>query len=171
MVISQGGYSPESIALFYCSLEELSAIPDHSVDLVVSCAVLEHLYDLHSAFAHLARITSPGGLGLHQVDFRDHRNFSRPLDYLLLSEEKFTALFKEKHGECGNRVRPQEMRQLFEQAGFRVKEFRPTEFVGQEYLTGLLRRLGRAGKSRYCNYPVEDLNYLGGFFILEKEHI
>ncbi len=170
MVISQGGYSPECLSLYSSSSEELSAIPDQNVDIVLSCAVLEHLYDLKSAFTHLARITKPQGLGLHQVDFRDHRDFSRPLDFLLLSDKKFSRVFQEKHGECGNRVRPQEMRQLMELAGFRVKECLSNAFVEEKYLTEFLGRLRKARKSAYRHYPAEDLRCLSGFFILVKEH-
>jgi ubiquinone/menaquinone biosynthesis C-methylase UbiE len=168
MVVSQGGYSPESLSLYSCSLEELSAIPDQFVDIVLSCAVLEHLYDLESAFAHLARITKPEGLGLHQVDFRDHRDFSRPLEFLLLSDCRFFREFTEHHGECGNRCRPQEMRKLLDLAGFQVKDFRPNAFAEEKYLTEFAGRLRKAKKSRYRDYPAEDLGCLGGFFILEK---
>jgi SAM-dependent methyltransferase len=168
-VLVEGGYPPESLSLYSCSLEELSGVPDQSVDMVISCAVLEHLYDLPSAFHHLARITKPGGLGLHQVDFRDHRDFSRPLEFLLLSDKEFRREFAEKHGECGNRVRPREMQQLLEQVGFATQEFRPNEFAPQEYLTEFLGRLRQAGRSRYCDYPAEDIQCLGGFFVLVKE--
>jgi len=169
-VLAEGGYPPESLSLYSCSLEELSGVPNQSLDMVISCAVLEHLYDLHSAFYHLARITKPGGLGLPQVDFRDHRDFSRPLQFLLLSDKEFRREFAEKHGECGNRVRPREMRQLLEQVGFAVKEFRPNHLTPEDYLSEFLGQLRGARKSRYCDYPAEDLQCLGGFFVLVKEH-
>ena len=116
-VLSQGQCPPESISLCSSSLEKLSGIPNRSVDIVVSNAVFEHLYDLKSAFSHLARITKAGGLGLHQVDFRDHRDNSRPLEHLLMRDDEFYGKFKAIHGEFGNRFRPQEMRQLLEQVG------------------------------------------------------
>lgn len=169
-VLSQGGYPPESISLCSCSLEELSGIPDQSVDVVMSNAVLEHLYDLELAFSHLARITKPGGLGLHQVDFRDHLNFYRPLEHLLLGDEEFSQEFTAKHGELGNRYRPQEMRQLWELKGFEVKKFRPDILVDEAYFTEFLGRLRRARASRYHDYPADDLRFLSGlFYVLKKE--
>jgi SAM-dependent methyltransferase len=61
-ILSVGDYAPESITLYSSALEELSVVPDRSVDVVISNAVLEHVYDLPTAFAHLARVTKPGGL-------------------------------------------------------------------------------------------------------------
>jgi 2-polyprenyl-3-methyl-5-hydroxy-6-metoxy-1,4-benzoquinol methylase len=90
--------------------------------MVVSIAVLEHLYDVESAFNHLSRVTKPEGLGSHMVDFRDHRDFSRPLEYLLMGENEFYGKFKATHGEIGNRYRPKEMQDLLESAGFEIKE-------------------------------------------------
>jgi SAM-dependent methyltransferase len=169
MVLFQGQYPPEIISLCCCSLEELSGVSDESVDLVISNAVLEHLYDLPSAFSHLARITKPGGLGIHQVDFRDHRDISRPLEHLLFREEQFWGKFKIKHGEFGNCYRPQEMRELLEQVGFEVREFRPDFFTEEEYLAEFLRRLRQARKSRYCDYPAEYLRPLSGLFYVVKQ--
>ncbi|MFW6127209.1 MAG: class I SAM-dependent methyltransferase [Thermodesulfobacteriota bacterium] len=169
MVLSQGGYPRESISLYPYSLEELSELPDESVDVIISNAVLEHLYDLKSAFTYLARITKPGGLDIHTVDFRDHRDFSRPLEYLLLSDKEFARGFKECHGEHGNRYRPQEMRQLFEQVGFTIKSLQPISVVEEEYLADFLERLRQAEKSRYRHYPVEDLRLMVGTFIVVKQ--
>ncbi len=169
MILAQGGYPPESVVLHPQSLEELSDIPDHSLDVVISNAVLEHLYDLKPAFAYLARITKPGGLGLHTVDFRDHRDFSRPLEYLLFGDKEFAKQFKGCRGEFGNRYRPQEMSQLLEQVGFAIKDLQPITLVEDEYLAEFLERLRQAPKSRYRDYPVEDLRLMVGTFIVIKQ--
>jgi ubiquinone/menaquinone biosynthesis C-methylase UbiE len=168
-VLFQGQYPHESISLCSCSLENLSGIPDRSVDIVVSNAVFEHLYDIKSAFSHLARITKSGGVGQHQVDFRDHRNYSRPLEHLLLGEEMFYGKFKARLGEFGNRYRPQEMKKFLELAGFEVREFRPDIFTEEEYLTEFLERLRQARKSRYCDYPGDDLRFISGRFYVVKK--
>ena len=169
MILSRNAYPPESIALYSCSLEDLLGIPDQSVDVVVSYDVLEHLFDLESAFTHLARITKPEGLGIHQVDFRDHRDFSRPLDYLLLSDKEFIRQFKERLGECGNRYRPQEMQQLLESKGFAVTAFQPTGFTEEQYLTDFFPQLKKSRRSRYRSCAAEDLRVNQGFFVLEKK--
>lgn len=168
-VLSLGGYPPESISLYPCSLEEIKEVPDQSIDVVISNAVLEHLNSLKSAFFNLSRITKSGGMGIHTVDFRDHRDFDRPLEYLLLSDKEFSRGFKECHGEFGNRYRPQEMRDLLEQVGFEIKNLHPISFVEEEYLAEFLERLRQTQKSRYRDYPVEDLCLMIGTFIMIKK--
>ncbi len=65
-------------------------------DLVVSRAVLEHLYDLDAAFAAMDRILAPGGLMLHKVDFRDHGIFTgggmHPLTFLTIPERLYRLM-------------------------------------------------------------------------------
>ncbi|MEO7457297.1 MAG: methyltransferase domain-containing protein [Gemmatimonadaceae bacterium] len=50
---------------------------DHrDFDVIVSRAVLEHLYDPIEAIHDMARALKPGGLMMHAVDLRDHGIFS-----------------------------------------------------------------------------------------------
>jgi hypothetical protein len=136
---------------------------------VILNAVLEHLFDIESAFHHLYRITKPGGIGIHQVDFRDHLDYARPLEHLLLDDEEFSQVVSSKHGERGNRYRPQEMRQLFETGGFEVKVFQPNIFATDGYLRDFLGGLRQAATSRYRDYPAEDLRVLSGLFYVVKK--
>lgn len=168
-ILARGDYDPESITRYSSALEELSVVPDRSVDVVISNAVLEHVYDLPAAFAHLARVTKPGGLGFHQVDFRDHRDFSRPLEFLLFEDQEFREEFDYRQGECGNRCRPLEMKQLFEQAGFAVNIFHPNMFAEKEYFAEFLERLRQASDSCYCQYPAEDLCFISGLFSVARK--
>ena len=46
-------------------------------DFIVSCAVLEHLYNPLKALQEMVSCLKPGGRLLHQIDFRDHGMFSR----------------------------------------------------------------------------------------------
>jgi SAM-dependent methyltransferase len=54
--------------------EALDVVPDGSVDLVFSEVALEHVRrdDLPPLLRALRRVTAPGGLGQHAVDFHDH---------------------------------------------------------------------------------------------------
>jgi SAM-dependent methyltransferase len=67
-----------------------------SFDVIVSRAVLEHLYDLDAAFAAMDRVLAPGGLMLHKVDFRDHGMFTdsggHPLTFLTVSERLYRLM-------------------------------------------------------------------------------
>jgi SAM-dependent methyltransferase len=62
-------------------IQSLGSIPDHSVDLVLSSSVLEHVSDPLSLFSELRRVLSPQGAMLHLVDYRDHF-FKYPFHFL-----------------------------------------------------------------------------------------
>jgi hypothetical protein len=118
-VIAANGYPEQAIGRIARSGEQLGSVPAASFDLVISNAVLEHVQDLKRVAHNLARITKSPGLNLHQIDFRDHKDFSRPLEFLLLSEREQSASFKSSHGEFGNRLRASQSISYFEAAGFK----------------------------------------------------
>jgi SAM-dependent methyltransferase len=166
-LVDHGGYDDRIIRRVAEPLEELS-LPTGSVDVIFSNAVLEHLFDLERSFTQLFRVTKPGGLGLHQVDFRDHCNFSRPLEYLLLGEGEFQRLFTEWHSECGNRYRAGEFQAVLEECGFEVLLFSANQHADPEYMADFLPRLRAARGSRYCDKPEKELVELSGYFRLRK---
>ena len=57
--------------------------------MIISVAVLEHVYDPDASFDAMHRLLKPGGLLLHEVDLRDHLMFSsagcHPLTFLTFS--------------------------------------------------------------------------------------
>jgi hypothetical protein len=69
---------------------------DHKhYDYIVSCAVLEHVYDPLSALAAAASALNAGGVMLHQIDCRDHAQFSEEfheLKFLELRESLYSPL-------------------------------------------------------------------------------
>jgi SAM-dependent methyltransferase len=165
------GYDEDVIACHPHAIEDLPAALDSHFDLVVSNAVLEHVFDLPAACRGLHRITRPGGIGLHEVDFRDHRNYARPLEYLLLDDDRFRREFWSRNGECGNRHRPGECTRLMELAGFTVIRFTPTLELSapqHEYLRDFLPRLQQAKGSRYADYPLPALQPITGFYVLRS---
>lgn len=60
--------------------------PNNSYDFIVSCAVLEHVYDPLRAISAMASALKSGGMMLHQVDCRDHGQFSEHLHELKFLE-------------------------------------------------------------------------------------
>ncbi len=170
-ILCQDKYCEESIVCYSSPLEDLSVIPEASVDIVVSNAVLEHLYDPLAAFRNLARISKPFALGIHQVDFRYHGMMERPLEFLLLRDSDFTKKFGEVHGECGNRYRPREYEDLLEKVGFQVK-FDPSLYAEDVYLREFIPRLRSAKGSRYQYTDLDDLRVISGLFTLvRKNHV
>ncbi len=166
-LIEENAYADDGIRRIERSAEDLRGIPDSSIDIVVSNAVLEHLFDLPAACRELGRVSKPLAWGFHQVDFRDHRDFQRPLEFLLLGDRQFRRIFAERHGECGSQWRPSESAEFFETAGFEVTRFAGNMFADENYLGEFELRL-RKSASRYRDVPLAELRTLGGLFRLRR---
>jgi SAM-dependent methyltransferase len=161
-------HATSAITAVHASLEMFEKDATQKFDIVLSNAVFEHLFSPLRAFRGLWNITADGGVGLHQVDFRDHRNFDRPLEYLLLDEFTFVEMLQEVHGECGNRLRPHQMEAMFKKVGFSTVRFRPNLWATEEYLTDLVPRLRRTPESPYQGIGAERLREISGQYELRK---
>jgi SAM-dependent methyltransferase len=110
------GIDPAKLVYRRESVHALS-LQTAEADLVVSNAFLEHIPGVEAAIAELARVTRPGGMGVHVIDCSDHRRYHEPqihpLEFLAESHEGPLA-----HGS--NRFRPAEFAMLFERHGFEV---------------------------------------------------
>jgi SAM-dependent methyltransferase len=158
-VLDQSGYDGV-IELVDAPAEDLAALPDAVFDLVVSNAVLEHIYDLRAAAREMRRVSRTGAIHLHQVDFRDHRDLTRPLEHLLMSRWAFHRRTGRKR-TSGCQTRPKELTWIFEQAGYTVDEARISNTVDDAYLDDFIPRLRRIRLSRYRRWSREDLRVLG----------
>ena len=163
-LLAAGDFLPPALAPLHLGVEDLGNVPAGSFDLVVSNAVFEHVEDVPRALDGLARITRRGGLGIHQVDFRDHRDFSRPLEYLTLAEEDFRREFTHCRGECGNRWRHSGMGASMRRAGFEVLDFEANMFAEPHYLADLRPRLHREQRG----LDEDSLSILSGCFVLRR---
>ena len=74
-------------------------------DFIVSCAVLEHVYDPSRAIASAAAALKPNGMMLHQVDCRDHGQFSTNFHELKFLEVPSSMYSPLRWGGGPNRVR------------------------------------------------------------------
>jgi hypothetical protein len=130
-----------------CGLEDLlvdrRGIPTGGIDITYSNATFEHLADGATALRALFEVTAPGGVGFHQIDLRDHRDFSRPLEYLTLSPEEFAAFFARVEGSCGNRLRGQQFERLARDVGFEAALLGNMD-AAEGYLDELMPRLHAA---------------------------
>jgi len=143
-------------------------LADESFDIVFSNAVGEHFFDSAAAFGQLHRATKTGGWGFHWIDFRDHRDFARPLEYLLLSDAEFAREFGLRRGEIGNRLRANEMAAVIERAGFEIVRREATIQAEVSYLDSLLPRLRTSASSPHRDVPTSELQVLGELFMLRK---
>jgi SAM-dependent methyltransferase len=95
---------PEKISSLAINQTATYPLPDTSVDIIYSCAVLEHVHDLDLCFAEMNRVLKPGGIMYHEVDLRDHIFSQKSLWFLTIPEFWFRALFS-KTGAYVNRKR------------------------------------------------------------------
>jgi SAM-dependent methyltransferase len=165
---AEHGHDPKVVEGVEIPLEALAEEYQEAFDLTASNAVLEHLFDPLAGVQALYKLTARGGFGFHQVDFRDHRDFSRPLEYLLLDEWSFARQFNLSHGEIGNRVRPTQMTAMLEAAAFSVNRFDVNMTAEDSYLSDFVPRLRQAALSPYRNFPEEHLRPIAGRLHLMK---
>ena len=159
-VLDQAGYHGV-IELVSAPAEDLGVSPGALFDVVVSSAVLEHVYDPRAAARELRRVSRPGAVHLHQVDFRDHRDGTGPLEHLLLSRRAFARLAARKDHACGCQTRAPELTRIFEKAGYVVDEARISGIADDVYLDDFMPRLCRVRLSPYRRWGREDLRVLG----------
>jgi hypothetical protein len=161
-LLSADTFVPEVLESFDGGAEQLGLISAR-FDLVLSNAVLEHVEDLEITAANLARLTAPRGWGFHQVDFRDHRNFDRPLEYLTMPADDFATMRRESFCECGCRWRAGDVAAAFEASGFTVGthvNLRTTP----EYLAAVRPRL----QPEFASLSDEELLTTSALFVMER---
>lgn len=102
-------------------ITSLKLIPDESVDLIWSNAVLEHVRknEFLETMKQLFRILRQDGICSHTVDLRDH--FNMQLNSLRFPESIWESTFFIESGFYTNRIRCSTMLDLFREAGFVVE--------------------------------------------------
>jgi len=102
-------------------LEALKLIPDRSVDFIFSQAVLEHVRrnEFLETSRQFRRILAPEGVSTHVIDLKDHLQAS--LNNLRFSESIWESNFMASSGFYTNRLRYDQLLDLFSQAGFTVE--------------------------------------------------
>lgn len=162
-------FSHENITGIECRQEALEVACENletPIDICFSNAVLEHLYDPDAAFSSLSQCMSSGAIGFHQVDFRDHRDFDAPLEFLLdrTAGMNYSTEFCVHHG---NSWRPHEYESLWRKYGFEVLEFSPNIFATESYIGAFMPRLA-SSNSIYSNLLREQCRIASGMFIVKK---
>ncbi len=163
-LLAKGAFDASTVELVAAGAEGLDVFAAGRFTIVLSNAVLEHVADVPRGLEQLARVTAPGGLHLHQVDFRDHRNFARPLEYLTVASAEFKRIFIPVRGECGNRWRHSQFLQGFLDAGFEVSKFEPNVFASADYQRSVRARLA----PEFAALTDDDLRILSGQIVARR---
>jgi len=150
--------------LFPYSGEKLP-FADESIDLSISCAAFEHFRDPVAVVKELARITRPAGLSCHTIDFRDHRNFSRPLDFLFMTEDEWQRFHQQSPSYVyTNRLRPSQTVSLFDSLGFSLVGVRPQITIPLE------KDIKARFVPPYNAMPDSELETLVQVYVFRKDH-
>ena len=148
-------------------------------DLIVSVAVLEHVYDLAAAMRAMDVLLAPGGLMVHQVDLGDHGMFSNggrhPLEFLTIGERVYRLMTS--HTGAPNRERINTYRELLRRLGHEasvlvtnvggaedLNPYQEQVLPGRELDPGLLASIERLRKRlapRFRELPSEELATTG----------
>jgi len=139
----------------------LKEIPDASVDVLFSAAVLEHV--ARSEFQHLIdetfRIMRPGAIAHHQIDLMDH--LGGALNNLRFSESVWEHGLMSNSGFYTNRLRFSEILDRVKKAGF---AFAVTQVTSWPSLPTPRRSLARAFEA----FPDEELRIATFGLLLQK---
>lgn len=156
------------VVTIHRNAEALEGLPDQSFDLVLSNAVFEHIVDVTAAAKRCYEVTKRGGWNVHQIDFRDHRNFSKPLEHLLMTMEEQDTWLKESDYHLGSQRRRGEYESAFALAGFETKCEYVTDMASAEYMADLLPRLRNYKGAFLQSAPTEILEVLSICYVLKR---
>jgi SAM-dependent methyltransferase len=148
---------------FYCPVDAAHLPFDSGeFDVVLSNAVLEHVADPSSVVDECLRVLVPGGVGLHQIDFRDHRDFSDPLAFLRHSSDEWRRINEGNGDHMMNRWRLSRFITAFQTAESEILN------VEAEHMT-----ISENDRARlhvdFSTAPAEDLSTLGALFVVRRK--
>ena len=165
--------------------EAVDHLGDDRFDLIVSRAVIEHLYDTDAAFDAMDTLLRPGGKMIHKVDFRDHGIFTRggghPLEFLTVSDPVFGLMSRHTGGP--NRVLIGWYREKLGALGYAFDlyashlvgieaELIPHELVesmvAPNEVTESIERIRPRLRDRFRALPAADLAVAGAMIVAQK---
>ena len=166
MKITEGKVTFQTEKIEYLYPRESHDIPlgDGSLDFVFSHSTLEHIVDPTMTLDTIFRVLRKSGVTAHHIDLRDHRDFSRPLEFL---KDDASAWEKRRasaqaHLYNMNRWRTSDYRTTLERKGFRILKIQPTgtHAVSEEFRRSL--------HPDFQKYSLEDLSVSSVLIIAKK---
>lgn len=140
-------------------------LPEGSLDYVFSHATFEHVADPEKTVQAIHRVLRKGGVTAHQIDMRDHADFSKPLEFLKVDERTWNKGWEDPNRAAWylNRWRLSDFKGAFERAGFRILKLDINATFPME------ESLRRTLDARFQKYTLEDLSATGVMIIARKD--
>jgi SAM-dependent methyltransferase len=156
-------------------------------DLIVSLAVLEHVYDLSASLRAMDGLLAGGGTMVHQVDLRDHGMFSaggrHPLEFLTIRDGTYRLMTS--HTGAPNRERLGAYRALLGELGHEARievtnvagahapldPYREQIAIGREVsrpLADSIKRMRPRLAPQFASLPTEELAATGIVVVSRK---
>ena len=137
---------------------------DGSFDVVLSNAAFEHFFDPVAAVNECTRVLAPGGVGLHQIDLRDHRDFKNPLDFLCVEDDAWRKLHTDMFCYT-NRFRKSDFERVFAESGVKLAS------IDVNMKAPVDPALRARFLPRWKDRTQEDLEALSAFFVVKKPEL
>jgi len=132
-----------------------------SIDYVFSIAVLEHVHKIKKAINEISRVTKPGGIGIHEIDLRDHFFQAAPLRLLQYPNWLWNLMTWNRPGYT-NRLRVSDYLDLFRKANFKIKKW-----IAMKKYKGNIAEVKLNNK--FKTYPQDELRILTFWILLRKK--
>lgn len=137
-------------------------------DVCYSCAVMEHVADIETFVIKTYDLLSPGGVAFHFIDLRDHRDFSKPLDFLKLGKLEWSDIYSDAgYFIHGNQLRYSDYKKMFLQHGFAIVAEDCYMNNSKDYID----KVSVNFSDEYNDLSWEDLEVAAVLFVLEKPNI
>lgn len=118
-----------------------------SVDLVISNAVLEEVFDTDRMFTAIDRVLAPGGIQIHKIDLSDYGMFSKhghhPLEFLTVPESVYRYMV-ESTGQPNRRLLDY-YRNKMREMGYEARMYATAVLGGARELKPPLELTGQGG--------------------------
>lgn len=141
-----------------------TTLPDASYDIIFSHACFEHFADPDGSIAQIARLLRPGGATSHEVDLRDHRDFSRPLDFLRYHDTLWKLSTSNRPNGVRNRWRRSEYQAAFEQHGMNVV------YLGTSQQTNVTEEMRSQYQPHFQAMSLEELRVIGILLVARRQN-
>ena len=152
-----GGVDSSRLRLLVGSASQFP-LEDGSIDVITSNSFFEHLEDPDEIIREMARVTAPGGFGIHNIDGADHAIYTEPDIHPL----RFLCSADPGMVNGSNRIRPLEFPKWFEKHGFSVQEVIPLNTISVD--TDLRKQFA----PRWRKMPDEILQTIRGVLVVRR---